>query len=419
MRRVIGIILTAAIAVAVAWWVAHLPGQASFTIGEFAVEASASVMVLAAVILFVVLYIFARVIAYLLSMPMRLRRWRRERNRSFGDIAVNRTLLALAAGDEGDARREAARARRLLGATPQTLLLSAQAGQLAGRDAEAEGHFRALAEREDVAFVGLRGLLRLALARQDWQEAADIARRAEAAHPGAAWLREERAQLAIRSGAWREALTLSGSESQRAALGVAAAEAEAEPAAALRLAKQAYRDDPALTPAVMSYVRNLRAFGHERRALGVLRNAWAVNPHPDIAEAFLARSTDSVERVKYAQRLAEANLGHPETEFMLAKAALAAGDTATARRRAQAAQARMNQRRVWALIAEIEEREHGDGEAMRQALRGAATAQSDPTWRCDACGTAHDTWHAVCPTCQATARMRWVSIEQDRNVIAA
>jgi HemY protein len=394
MRRVIGIILTATVSVAVAWWVAHLSGEASVSIGEFSVEATAPVMVLALVIMFVVLYLAVR-------------------------FAVNRTLLALAAGDEGDARREASRARRLLGATPQTLLLSAQAGQLAGRDAEAEGHFRALAEREDVSFIGLRGLLRIALARQDWAEAAAIARRAEAAHPGATWLREERAQLAIRSGAWREALTLTGSDSQRAALGVVAAEAESDPATALRLAKQAYRDDPTLTPAVMAYALRLRGIGHERRALGVLRNAWAANPHPDIAEAFLARSLDSVARWKFAQRLAEANLGHPETELMLARAALAAGDIPAARRRAQAAQARMNQRRVWAVIAEIEEREHGDGEAMRLALRGAATAQSDPTWRCDACGTPQDSWHAVCPTCQATARMRWVSGDQDRNVIAA
>jgi HemY protein len=250
-------------------------------------------------------------------------------------------------------------------------------------------------------------------------EAAAIARRAEAAHPGAAWLREERAQLAIRSGAWREALTLAPSDGPRAALGVAAADAESDPALALRLARQAYRDDPSLTPAVLGYALRLRLIGHERRALGVLRNGWSVNPHPDIAEAFLARTTDSVARLKFAERLAEANLGHPETELLLARCALAAGDTAVARRRAQAAQGRMNQRRVWTLIAEIEEREHGDGEAMRLALRGAATAQADPTWRCDSCGTAQEAWHAVCPSCQATGRMRWMSVDHDRNVIAA
>src|SRR5699024_6142880 len=116
--------------------------------------------------------------------------------------------LALAAGEKADARREASRARRLLGDTPQTLLLSAEAGRLSGRDDEAEAMFHRLAERKDAAFLGYRGLLRQAMARQDWAEAASLARQAEAAHPGAAWLREERAQLAIRTGNWAEALEL-------------------------------------------------------------------------------------------------------------------------------------------------------------------------------------------------------------------
>jgi HemY protein len=419
MRRVLTLLILSVVAITAAWWIAHLPGEANLSIGTMTVEASSPVMVLSGIILFVVLYGLVRLVAGVISMPRRMARWRRERNRAAGDIAVNRTLLALAAGDEGDARREAARARRLLGETPQTLLLSAQAGQLAGRDAEAETSYRALAEREDVAFIGLRGLLRIALARQDWAEAAEIARRAEAAHPGAAWLREERAQLAIRSGAWREALTLSNSETPRAALGVAAAEAESDPAAALRLARQAYRDDPSLTPAVLAYASRLRAAGHERRALGVLRNGWSINPHPALATAFLANTTDSLARLKLAERLAEARIGHPETELMLAQCALAAGDTVQARRRAEAAQGKMNQRRVWTVLAEIEEREHGDTEAMRTALRGAATALPDPEWRCNSCGTAHEKWSAVCPTCRATGRIRWMSVDQDRTVIAA
>jgi len=419
MLRVIGIVIVAAIVVAGAWWIAHLPGAASFNIGDLTIEASAPVMILAGILLFAVLYLAVRLVAFILSLPRRIARWKRERNRHYGDIAVNRALLALAAGDEGDARREAGRARRLLGETPQTLLLSAEAGRLAGREAEADGHFRALAEREDVAFIGLRGLLRSALARQDWDEAAALARRAEAAHPGAAWLREERAQLAIRSGAWREALSLAPQDAPRAVLGVAAAEAEADPVIALRLARQAYRDDPSLTPAVLGYATRLRAIGHERKAMGVLRNGWTINPHPDLAAAFLSPAPDSLARLRLAERLAPANPDHPETHLLLARCALDAGDTALARRHAEAAQARMNQRRVWAVLAEIEEREHGDGDATRTALRGAAVANADPSWRCDACGTAQESWHAVCPACKVTGRMRWSSVDHDRNVIAA
>jgi HemY protein len=64
------------------------------------------------------------------------------------------------------------------------------------------------------------------------------------------------------------------------------------------------------------------------------------------------------------------------------------------------------------LIADIEEAEGGDTEAgrlaQRQALRSAATAGTDPSWRCDACGTTHIAWQPVCPSCHAPGRIAWM-----------
>jgi uncharacterized protein HemY len=147
----------------------------------------------------------------------RLRQWRRRHR----DAALTRTLLALAAGETGDARREASRARRLLGDTPATLLLAAEAGRIAGRNDEAETAFRALADRRDAAFLGLRGLLRQAIERQDWTTATALARQAEAVEPGAAWLRRERFRLAVRAGEWSDALALADADAPKAALAVA------------------------------------------------------------------------------------------------------------------------------------------------------------------------------------------------------
>ena len=183
------------------------------------------------------------------------------RRRHGGDVAITRTLLALAAGETGDARREASRARRLLGDTPATLLLAAEAGRIAGRADEAETAFRALADRSDAAFLGLRGLLRQAIEREDWAEAAALARQAEAVEPGAAWLRRERARLAVRAGEWSDALALADADAPKAALATAAAEAETDPGRALRLAKQAWQDDPSLAPATLAYATRLRAAG--------------------------------------------------------------------------------------------------------------------------------------------------------------
>jgi HemY protein len=234
-----------------------------------------------------------------------------------------------------------------------------------------------------------------------------LARQAEAVQPGAAWLRRERARLAVRAGQWSDALALADADAPKAALATAAAEATPEEGQASRLARQAWREDPSLAPAALAYARRLRAAGREARALTVIRHTWSIAPHPDLAEFALAPVADPLGRTQAAQRLTEANPTHAESRVVLGRTALDASLTGEARRHAEAAiDAGVNQRRVWLLLAEIEEAEGTD---QRDALRRAATADPDPTWRCGACHTAHTIWHAACPDCQTVGSLRWTA----------
>src|SRR5918995_899181 len=159
-----------------------------------------------------------------------------------------------------------ASARAAPGDTPQVLLLTAESERLSGRENAAEEAFRALASREDSRFLGLRGLLRQAMARGDWDAALALAREAEAAQPGAVWVREERARLALRTRDWREALALAPPEAPRAGLALAAAEQEPEAERAAELERDAFQADPAFAPAAIAHARRLREGGSPRRA---------------------------------------------------------------------------------------------------------------------------------------------------------
>lgn len=425
MRRVISLLIVAAIVVAVAWWIAQLPGDVTAQFGGYAYTASIPVTILLLVALFGLLYLVLRLIGGAIRLPRRVRLRRQMRDRRLGDDAVTRALVALAAGDGSEARREAGRARRLLGDTPQTLLLAAQAAAASGREDEATEALDKLAQRQDAAFLGWRGLLRQAIAREDWPKAAEIARRAEEAHPGAAWLRAERARLALRTGAWKEALLLSGPDADNTPLGpslaTAAAEVEPDAAEARRLARQAFETDPTLTPAALAYARRLREAGREGRAEEVLRRAWAANPHPDIAAAYLASAEGAEARLRAAERLVKANPDHVESQLLLGRLALEAGRPEEARRHAEAAHAAgLEQRRLYVLLADIAEAE-GNSEAaqlaQRDALRHAAVADPDPTWRCQACGTDQTAWHPTCPTCHTPGRIAWMAPAAGPHVV--
>jgi HemY protein len=425
MRRVIGFLILAAILVAIAYALDALPGEIGATIGTYSFSAPLPLVVVAFAVLFVILYLLLRLLATLLSVPGRFGRSRHERQLRQGDRAIIRAFAALAAADPKAAMREAQRAKRLMPTAPMALLVSAEAARLAGKPEDSEADYRTLATQPDAAFLGLRGLLRQALDARDWTLAADLARRAELAHPGAAWLRGERARLALRTGSWAEALALSGPDAPRAVMATAAAEAATDPIQALRLAKDAFAADPKLAPAALAYAGRLRAAREERKAENVIEKAWAAQPHPDLATFYLERDTDPLARVKEAQRLAGFNRTHPESHILLAQSCLAAKLTGEARRHVQAALAAgLDQRRVWGLKADIEDADAaaGGGEgatfAAHEALRRSQSARRDPRWRCSTCGAELVQWHAACPSCGTVGRVEWTDQTTPAHVVS-
>jgi HemY protein len=412
MGRVIWIVVVAAITIYLAWQLSILPGTVTVSLSGYTVQTATSLAVVAVVLIVVALVLLLRLVGWVWHTPGRVGFWRGRRQRRGGDEAVTRTLVAIAAGADTQARRESARARRLLGDTPQTLLLAAEAGRLANREEEASELYSVLAKRNDSALLGLRGLFRQAMNREAWSEAAAIAERAETVHPGGAWLREERAQLAVRTGNWQQALRLAGPESPRAAFATAAADAEPNPEQALRMAKRAWQDNPGYSPAALSYARHLRAAGRDVKALRTIRAAWTANPQPELAAFSLAPIDDPEARMREASRLVSYNPNHPESLYLMAMQNWQIGQLPETRTCLEEAQRQgINQRRFWLLLADLELAERGDSEAgrlaQRDALRRAAVADADPVWRCDACGTEHAAWRPVCPTCHTAGKIVW------------
>jgi HemY protein len=414
MLKVVLFLCVACFFIAAMWLLAGIPGHVLVSIGAFTVETSAPVALVSLGALIVVILIMLHIARVTLRVPRTGAEWRRRHRLTLGNRAVTRVLVALAAGEQGTARKEARRARLMLGDSPQTLLLVAEAGRLAGREDEAEEAFRSLTMQKDAEFLGLRGLLRQAIDRRDWPEAQVIAKRAEAVHPGTIWLRQQRAELALETQNWAEAIELVGPDPRRPTYYVAAADAEPDRPRALSYARQAWKQDPAFTPAALAYANRLRAAGQEKRAQSCIADSWKLLPHPDLAVFALATEPDKLARAQAARRLVAGNPRHPESRLLLARVALDAGLTGEARHQVEIAQTEgVNQRRLCLLLAEIEEQDRGDTEAgrlaQRDALRRAATADPDPRWQCANCHTDHVAWCPKCDTCGGVGVVRWLS----------
>ena len=411
MRAALKLLLALLLGFAGIMWLAGLGGSVEIRQGDLWIGVPLPVFIAAGVAAFVALHTLLRLWSWLLGWPGRRRLRLGLQHRLEAERAVTHALVALAACRVQAASLQVARARQLAGDTPQLLLLAAEAARAEGDEAAATEAFEALAAQPDARFLGLRGLLRQAEARGDWDAARSIAAEAQAAEPSAEWLRAERSEVAVRRQDWSEALSFSGEDAPRAALSLAAARQEPDALRAGELERQAFLAEPGFAPGVLAHAARLLAGGHPRRARGVLQQGWNAAPHPGIATALLALDPDRIRRVKLVDDLTRQTATHPESRLLRARVALDAGLSGRARHELSLwRETGQADRRCYALLGEVERAEHGpDAAREREAgwLREAAQAPTDPIWRCGHCGTGHVEWKPLCQACGSAGAIVW------------
>ena len=415
-----------AVAVVAAWLADH-PGLVVIDWRGYRIETSAALASLVVVALMVAAAALARLWRWLRSGAGAESR----RRRSYA--VLSQGLVAAAGGDAARARKLARRAERRLEGSPLSLLLSAQAAQLAGEDGEARRAFAAMLERPETELLGVRGLLAQARHAGDKDGALKLARRARELKPEAPWVLETLFDLETRAGRWAEAQEtlaqaarsklLDADEARRRKVLVLLGRAlEAEKkgdARALEDALEAHRAAPEFAPAAALAARLLGARGKARRASKVIEKTWALAPHPDLARAFAALSPEKSgeARLRRFSKLAELKPEHAESRVALGQLALAAGDWERARAQlrplADGADAR-----IFTMLAELEERPGGDAAAARAWRLRAAASGPAPAWRCQACGRARPAWEPRCGGCGAFDSLAWAPEEMGAEALA-
>lgn len=425
IRITLRAIVLFALAAGAAWLAAH-PGRIALDWGDWRIETSMAVTCLAILILIVIGVVLHRFWRWIRLGPSALGRSRSASRRRRGYAALTRGLVAVAAGDAADARRYAKAAEGLLDEPPLTLLLSAQAAQLAGNESGAEAAYSAMLKRPETEFLGLRGLIVQALRRGERAKALELTRRAVALKPGAAWAVRElvalesaagdgaAAQAALSRGLKAKALPTAEGTRTQAVLALAAAEraeATGETQAALKNAVKAAVMAPALTPAVAMAARLLKGAGKVRKAAGVLAEAWEKAPHPALADACLdLYAGESAERrLERLKELLAHNPNRREGKLALARMLLAAGDLGAARAEVEALLKEHPTSAAARAMAEIETAQYGDGHAARAWLQRAASLPPDPAWFCGACGARAERWTRHCGACGAFDRLSWAA----------
>lgn len=394
IRILMFLVAVAAVALGAAW-IMDRPGEIVMTWQGWRVSTSVTVALVGLMALLIAAVSAWSLLRYLATAPNRISGYVHERRQLRGWSALSRGLIAIGTGNSHEATKSAHSARKLLGKEPLALLLSAQAAQLAGDTQAAEAEFRSMLEHEDTKTLGLRGLYIEARRRNDANAAFSFAEEAARTDPTQIWAGEALIEFNSRSGNWdgalealdrqiaAKALPKASAKRQRAALITAQAMSSelTNPASARELAAEAAKLAPDLIPAVVLSARLEARAGNLRRASKLVEKAWALQPHPDLAEVYAElnpgdTARDRLKRVKALARKAPSN---PESMFAVARAAIDANDFKQAREMLEPLLADPTQR-TCLLMAEIEAKEFGDHGKAREWTTRAVRAKRDPAW---------------------------------------
>ncbi|KFE35194.1 heme biosynthesis protein HemY [Thioclava atlantica] len=353
-----------------------------------------------------------------------------DRNRERkGYKALSEGMMAAAAGEGRLALSKAAKAERFLQKPELTNLLTAQAAEITGDRSKATEVYKRLLQDERTRFVGIRGLLRQRLDEGDTDTALKLAQKAYALKPGHREVQDTLLDLQTRKGDWKGAREVLKTKLRQgelprdvhkrrdAVLALQEAKGVMEEGASLEAreaAISAAKSSPDLIPAVVMAARAYLDKDKPKAADRILRKAWEVQPHPDLAAAYaeIAPNETAEARLKRFGKLLALRPDHEETRLLKAELSIAAEDFPAARRALGDLVETHPTARVLTIMAAVERGEGADDMVVRGWLARALTAPRGPQWCCDKCHNIQAEWAPVCDNCGGFDTLSWREPQQ-------
>jgi HemY protein len=344
-------------------------------------------------------------------------------------------LMALASGEGRLAMAKATRAERYLQKPELTDLLTAQAAELAGDTRKASETYKRLVSNQSTRFVGVRGIMKQKLSEGDTETARKLAEKALELKPKHEEVQDTLLKLQAQAQDWAGARsTLSTKlktgtlprdvyKRRDAVLALSGARDLLADGASVETQEQAIeanRLSPDLVPAAALAARAYIAKGKTRNAVRVLKKAWEVQPHPELAHAFAEITPDETpeQRVKRFATLTKIHPDNVETRLLLAELNIVAEDFPEARRALGSLVQDAPDARALTLMAAIERGEGSSDAVVQGWLAKALSAPRGPQWICESCNHIHAEWAPVCEHCHSFDTLSWTTPETPEIVSA-
>jgi HemY protein len=295
---------------------------------------------------------------------------------------------------------------------------------LAGDKRKAEETYRKLVKNEATRFVGVRGIIKQKLANGDKETALRLAEKAFALKPKHEDTQDLLLKLQAEKEDWAGARQTLGAKlkygnlprdvhkRRDAVLALSEAKqifAKNQKIEAREEAILANRLSPDLIPAAVMAAHSYLEKKQKKHATRLLKKAWAVQPHPDLAAAFAMIEPNETpgERLKRFSFLTKNHKNNSETKMLMAELYIAAEQFPQARRVLGNLVDTDPTTRSITLMAAIERGEGSNDAIVQGWLTKMLTAPRGPQWLCEKCQNIHSEWTPTCKNCGAFDTLEW------------
>jgi HemY protein len=405
------------------------PGQ--FTVEWFDYKSTMPVSVLLAALFLLVslLLLFHHCWRWFENIPMRTKGFFHQRRiRKFEDVVIE-GLTAIAAQQPEEAQSYADLARGLAPTHPLALFLTGQTSYLTKDHGLAQSTFSKMAEQSALRFLGLRGLVLLAIERHDWLHAQSYLEELFNIRPDSPWvlkqLENNSLKLALSDSTnkavdmlpfYRHLPKEDALKHQGLMLWIKLKHnihSKLDELQQFELLKLTYEMLPKNPVVVSDYACVIHTNQQKQKAVRLIHRTYKQAPHRLLAETllYIHNVSDPLERYRKVEKLTAHYPHHEESYWLMAKAALEADLWGQARHHIQPLLHDVPTKSTYQLMIEIEDREHPDQPSKAEFWRTKlAEVHHEWEWICHTCNHVAPTWDAYCSVCGHFGGIEWCKV---------
>ncbi len=431
IKKIIYLIILSLVVAFFVSWLVDQEGNTVIYWQNWEIEISTNVFIGLLIFSAILIIFLDRTIRMILNWPAWLSHNWKLRRKISGERALSLGMIALAASDFPEAKKQAKKAEKLIGSGVLPDLLSAQASHGSGDRKAALRYFTNLSSNKDTSYFGYIGLMKLFQLQGKYNASVKSAKSALKIKPKSSQASAMLLDYELSRKNWigcLEHLNILCKYNSNDRTGpknpkllashicLQISKSKKETNKEIEWLRKAIEWCPNFIEANIRLSKAEFQRRNFKKSISYLETAIKILPHSDLADELVKITDDNDGQfVARLSNLAKYSNFKDEGLLLVSEVALNKGIWASASSFLEQVSDSGKTNKYYILQARLAE-ERNLPEAREQAMRKAAIAPRGGGWKCENCGSNLIKWMMECPSCKTMGQVNWNTREEKNEI---